>query len=229
MGGLYEMTLNKIRILLVDDEQIIRQGLTYILNNQPDLEVVGEANNGAEAIDMATQCLPDIVMMDVQMPKMTGIEATRAILHSLPETKVILLTTFDVQEYVFEGIRAGAAGYLLKDAQTQTLLDGIRSIYNGATLYNSTTAKQALSRILLSGANNEVNSTLPPTYIEPLTDREIEILQLMAYGKKNKEIANTLCISEGTVKTHVHNIFQKLDVEDRTQAVVLGIRLKLVK
>lgn len=221
--------MNTIRILLVDDEQIIRQGLSYILNNQPDMKVVGEANDGEEALKVAMQYIPDIVLMDVQMSKMTGIEATSKILQSLPKTKVILLTTFDVQEYVFDGIRAGASGYLLKDAQTQMLLDGIRSIYNGATLFNSKTAHQALSKIVNPINDFEIDTIIQSSYREPLTEREIEILQLMAYGKKNKEIANVLCISEGTVKTHVHNIFQKLGVEDRTQAVVLGIRIKLVK
>lgn len=221
--------MNTIRILLVDDEQIIRQGLSYILNNQPDMKVVGEASDGEEALKVALQYIPDIVLMDVQMSKMTGIEATSKILQSLPKTKVILLTTFDVQEYVFDGIRAGASGYLLKDAQTQMLLDGIRSIYNGATLFNSKTAHQALSKIVNPINDFETDTISKSSYREPLTEREIEVLQLMAYGKKNKEIANVLCISEGTVKTHVHNIFQKLGVEDRTQAVVLGIRIKLVK
>ncbi|PQQ47580.1 response regulator transcription factor [Bacillus thuringiensis] len=219
----------KIRILLADDEQIIRQGIAYILNSQPDMIVVGEANNGEEALGVALQCLPDIILMDVQMPEVTGIEATRNIVQSLPDTKVILLTTFDVQEYVFDGIRAGAVGYLLKDTQTQMLLDGVRSIYSGATLYNSTKAKQALAKIVNPSIDNETSQHVASFLIEPLTEREIEVLQLMAYGKKNKEIANVFCISEGTVKTHVHNIIQKLSVEDRTQAVVVGIRMKLVK
>ncbi|EJQ99043.1 hypothetical protein II5_05785 [Bacillus cereus MSX-A1] len=221
--------MKKIRIVLADDEQFIRQGLSYILNSQPDMEVVGEANNGEEALQVALQSIPDVVLMDVQMPKVTGIEATRKIVQSLPNTKVILLTTFDIQDYVFDGIRAGAAGYLLKDTQTQMLLNGIGSIYRGATLYNSTTAKQALEKIVNPITNIETDQSFVSPSIEPLTDREIEILQLMAYGKKNKEIANVLFISEGTVKTHVHNIIQKLDVGDRTQAVVLGIRIQLVQ
>ncbi|RAN86463.1 DNA-binding response regulator [Bacillus sp. SRB_28] len=224
-----EKNTQKIRIVLADDEQLIRQGLNYILNSQSDMEVIGEASNGEEVLEIALQSIPDIVLMDVQMPKKTGIEATRNTIQSLPNTKVILLTTFDIQEYVFDGIRAGAAGYLLKDTETQMLLNGIRSIYSGATLYNSTTAKQALAQIVNHIANIETNQSLTSSAIEPLTDRETEVLQLMAYGKKNKEIANVLCISEGTVKTHVHNIIQKLGVEDRTQAVVLAIRIQLVK
>ncbi|MGH0590575.1 response regulator [Bacillus mycoides] len=219
----------KIRIVLADDEQLIREGLTYILNSQSDMVVVGEANNGKEALEVTLQCIPDIMLMDVQMPQGTGIEITRNVIYSLPDTKIILLTTFDIQEYVFDGIRAGAAGYLLKDTETQTLLNGIRSIYSGATLYNTTTASKALAKILNPIANLETNQSLTPSLMEALTDRETEILQLMAYGKKNKGIATILCISEGTVKTHVHNIIQKLDVEDRTQAVVLGIRINLVK
>lgn len=224
-----EKNTQRIRIVLADDEHLIRQGLNYILNSQSDMEVIGEASNGEEVLEVTLQSTPDIVLMDVQMPKTTGIEATRNIIQSLPNTKIILLTTFDIQEYVFDGIRAGAAGYLLKDTETQMLLNGIRSIYSGATLYNSTTAKQALEEIVSPIANIETEQSHRSSLIETLTDREIQILQLMAYGKKNKEIANVSCISEGTVKTHVHNIIQKLGVEDRTQAVVLAIRIQLVK
>ncbi|PEB42363.1 DNA-binding response regulator [Bacillus pseudomycoides] len=215
--------------MLVDDQPIIRQGLTYIFNSQSDMEVVGEADNGKDAVKIALRCIPDIVLMDVQMPQATGIDATRNIVQSLPDTKIILLTTFDVQDYVFDGIRAGAAGYLLKDTQTKELLDGVRSIQRGATLYNSMTAKQALAKIINSRDNISTNQPKASSFIEPLTDREIEILQLIAYGKKNKEIANILYISEGIVKTNVHNIIQKLEVADRTQAVVLGIRMQLVR
>jgi len=222
-------TIKKIRIMLVDDQPIIRQGLTYIFNSQSDMEVVGEADNGKDAVKIALRCIPDIVLMDVQMPQATGIDATRNIVQSLPDTKIILLTTFDVQDYVFDGIRAGAAGYLLKDTQTKELLDGVRSIQRGATLYNSMTAKQALAKIINSRDNISTNQPKASPSIEPLTDREIEILQLIAYGKKNKEIANILYISEGIVKIHVHNIIQKLEVADRTQAVVLGIRMQLVR
>ncbi|CAI8713762.1 MULTISPECIES: response regulator transcription factor [Bacillus] len=222
-------TIKKIRIMLVDDQPIIRQGLTYIFNSQSDMEVVGEADNGKDAVKIVLRCIPDIVLMDVQMPQATGIDATRNIVQSLPDTKIILLTTFDVQDYVFDGIRAGAAGYLLKDTQTKELLDGVRSIQRGATLYNSMTAKQALAKIINSRDNISTNQPKASSFIEPLTDREIEILQLIAYGKKNKEIANILYISEGIVKTHVHNINQKLEVTDRTQAVVLGICMQLVR
>ncbi|MGG3518921.1 response regulator transcription factor [Bacillus pseudomycoides] len=214
--------------MLVDDQPIIRQGLTYIFNSQSDMEVVGEADNGKDAVKIALRCIPDIVLMDVQMPQATGIDTTRNIVHSLPDTKIILLTTFDVQDYVFDGIRAGAAGYLLKDTQTKELLDGVRSIQRSATLYNSMTAKQALAKIINSRDNISTNQPKASPSIEPLTDREIEILQLIAYGKKNKEIANILYISEGIVKIHVHNIIQKLEVADHTQAVVLGIRMQLV-
>ncbi|WP_018768122.1 response regulator [Bacillus sp. 105MF] len=215
--------------MLVDDQPIIRQGLTYIFNSQSDMEVVGEADNGKDAVKIVLRCIPDIVLMDVQMPQATGIDATRNIVQSLPDTKIILLTTFDVQDYVFDGIRAGAAGYLLKDTQTKELLDGVRSIQRGATLYNSMTAKQALAKIINSRDNISTNQPKASPSIESLTDREIEILQHIAYGKKNKEIANILRISEGIVKIHVHNIIQKLEVADRTQAVVLGIRMQLVR
>ncbi|PGV18146.1 DNA-binding response regulator [Bacillus cereus] len=220
---------NTIQIVLADDEPLIRDGLSYILNSQPDMEIIGTAENGEETLKVALKCTPDIVLMDVLMPKGTGIDTTKNIIHYLPNTKVILLTTFDIQDYVYNGIRAGAAGYLLKDTETQTLLNGIRAIFNGATLYHTTTASKALKKILNPNLINDIKQPAPPLLNETLTYREIEVLQLMAYGKKNKGIANILCISEGTVKTHVHNIIHKLGVEDRTQAVVLGIRINLVK
>ena len=222
----------EIRILLVDDQPIIRQGLKYIINTQPDMKTVGEAGNGKEALAAAARTRPNLVLMDIQMPGLGGIEATRAILAADAAIKVILLTTFDIQAYVADGIRAGAIGYLLKDADTRQLLEGIRSAHRGAAVYQSATAGKALADALrkdvpaqtLPGDDRSVGGQR-----EPLTDKELEVLQMMAYGRRNSEIAAALYISEGTVKTHVHRILGKLHVEDRTQAVVVAIRGGLVK
>ncbi len=217
-----------IRIVLADDQPFIRKGLRYILDIQKDMQVVGEASTGEEAVDIALRNVPDIVLMDIRMPGGTGIMATKSIVEALPDTKVVLLTTFDVEQYVFDGIRAGASGYLLKDTETDELLSGIRAMHRGATLFNSSTAKRALDQILTSGME-EPDSPEKDRLLGALTERETEVLQLLAYGKRNHEISAILCISEGTTKTHIHHIMQKLGAQDRTQAVVTAIRMKLVK
>jgi DNA-binding NarL/FixJ family response regulator len=217
--------MKKIRIVLADDQAIVRQGLGYILNAQSDMKVVGEAADGHEAVEVVMRTIPDVVLMDIQMPKQTGIEATEKIVKYVPDIKVILLTTFDVQEYVYDGIRSGAIGYVLKDMDAKDLIESIRLSVQGAAIYRSTTASKALARALASDTNTESAGISH----EPLTIREIEVLQLMAYGKRNSEIATLLFVSEGTVKTHVHAILQKLGVEDRTQAVVMAIRQQIVK
>lgn len=221
-------TEKMIRIVLADDQPFIRKGLRYILDIQKDMQVVGEASTGEEAVDIALRNVPDIVLMDIRMPGGTGIMATKSIVEALPDTKVVLLTTFDVKQYVFDGIRAGASGYLLKDTETDELLNGIRAMHRGATLFNSSTAKRALDQILTSGME-EPDSSGKDRLLSALTERETEVLQLLAYGKRNHEISAILCISEGTTKTHIHHIMQKLEAQDRTQAVVTAIRMKLVK
>ncbi|MCQ6564074.1 MULTISPECIES: response regulator [Paenibacillus] len=221
-------TEKMIRIVLADDQPFIRKGLRYILDIQKDMQVVGEASTGEEAVDIALRNVPDIVLMDIRMPGGTGIMATKSIVEALPDTKVVLLTTFDVEQYVFDGIRAGASGYLLKDTETDELLSGIRAMHRGATLFNSSTAKRALDQILTSGME-EPDSSGKDRLLGALTERETEVLQLLAYGKRNHEISAILCISEGTTKTHIHHIMQKLEAQDRTQAVVTAIRMKLVK
>ncbi|WP_297424886.1 response regulator transcription factor [Clostridium sp.] len=225
------MDLNsKIRVVLADDQPIILQGLRYIIDAQSDMEVVGEASDGENVINVVLNTKPDVVLMDIQMPNRTGIEATSTILNSLPNVKIVLLTTFDVQEYVFDGIRAGAVGYLLKDTNTKELLDGIRWVHQGQAIYRTATASKALAEAIASEKSDTVSMynnqlELP----EPLTEREIDVLQQMAYGRRNSEIADILHISQGTVKTHVHRIIQKLGVEERTQAVVFAIRNDIVK
>lgn len=213
-----------IRIVLADDQSIIRQGLRLIIETQKDMIVVGEANNGDQAIALAKESNPDMVLMDIQMPGKNGIAATRSIVEDNPNVKVILLTTFDIQEYVADGIRAGAIGYLLKDSDTRTLLEGIRSANEGAAIYQTKTAAKALAEAVRIDRLESYDAEA-----EPLTEKELEVLQLMAYGRRNSEIAAALCISEGTVKTHVHHILGKLGALDRTQAVVIAIRSRLVK
>lgn len=217
-----------IRIILAEDQDIVRQGLRYIINAQPDMTVVGEAADGDSAIRSALSLAPDVVLMDIRMPGRSGIEATRTILEAQPVTKIILLTTFDVQEYVYDGIRAGAVGYLLKDAETRTLLDGIRAAHQGAVIYHSASSGKAMAQAIEDGKEIALPGDQIPALLEPLTGREQEILQQMAFGRRNSEIADTLSVSEGTVKTHVHRILQKFGVEDRTQAVVIAIRKHIV-
>ncbi|WP_019909436.1 response regulator transcription factor [Paenibacillus sp. HW567] len=221
---------SKLRIVLADDQPIVRQGLKYIIDSQADMKCVGEANDGISAFQLTLECRPDIVLMDIQMPNDSGLEATRKILGKLPETKIILLTTFDVQEYIIEGIRAGAAGYLLKDTDMKELLDGIRWVSQGQAIYKTPTASQALAKAV---AHKEKNFQAMPSFNSELsdflTDRELNVLQQMAYGRRNAEISEILHISLGTVKTHIHRILQKLEVEDRTQAVVIAIRAGLVE
>ncbi|WP_274652162.1 response regulator transcription factor [Paenibacillus humicola] len=217
----------KIRIVLAEDQALVREGLRLILDAQPDLEVVAEAVDGRSAVSAAMRTLPDVILMDIQMPGGTGIEATREILSALPHTKIVLLTTFDVQAYVFDGIRAGAVGYLLKDTDTRELLDGIRWVYGGQVIYRTATASKALAQMMESRSGLE--PAAGPDLIEPLSEREIDVLQQMAYGRKNQEIADILHVSNPTVKTHVHRILQKLGALDRTQAVVFALRQGLVQ
>lgn len=244
-----EPTATSIRVVLVDDQKMIRQGFGYVINVQPDMTVVGEAENGEEAVQVVLAERPDVVLMDVQMPKKTGIEATREIMAELPQTKVVILTTFDVHEYVFEGIRAGAVGYLLKDSDAQEMLDVIRAAQRGEAIYRTATAAQALGQMLASQSpqvlstraeHAETETGTPQQHPlsratenfqpqEALTERELEVLQQMAYGLRNDLIAQKLSISEGTVKTHVHRILQKFGVVDRTQAVVQALRGGIVQ
>ncbi len=232
-----------IRIILADDQALIRQGIRYILDLQPDMQVIAEASSGDEAVRLAEQHQPDLMLMDIQMPGMTGIEATQAILSRYPDTRIVLLTTFDVQEYVIDGIRAGASGYLLKDIDMGEMIQGIRSVCAGGAIYNTTNAGNALIELVGRPLSMQPSSSNPGEphddhhaagvhydgLLEPLTERELEVLQSIAYGKRNFEIADELYVSESTVKTHVHNIIQKLGVKDRTQAAVVAIRQGFVR
>ncbi|MFD0829400.1 response regulator [Neobacillus sp. M.A.Huq-85] len=218
----------KIKVLLVDDQTMVRQGFGYVIGLQNDMDLISEASNGKEAIEKANACKPDIILMDVQMPIMSGIEATTAILEQYPGTKVVILTTFDDQEYIYQGIRAGAVGYLLKDAEVEDMLETIRAVFRGEAVYKTSLAAHVLSRVVtkslqVSGVKHK------NIFVEPLTEREKEILQEMAYGLRNDQIAQKLMIAEGTVKSHVHRILQKFGCEDRTQVVVIALRNGMVQ
>lgn len=218
-----------IRVIIADDQPFVRQGLRYIIDAQPDMECAGEAGDGEAACRLAAAVRPDIILMDIQMPGLSGLEATQRILCEHPEIRIVLLTTFDVETYVIEGIRAGAAGYLLKDTDMQDILDGIRWADQGNAIYRTPTASKALAKAIADYGKRTGLEQSAERLTEELTERELDVLQQMAYGRNNTEIAGILNISQGTVKTHIHRILQKLAVEDRTKAVVLAIRTGLVE
>ncbi len=210
--------MKAIRILLAEDQTLMRQGLKTILDLEPGFRVAGEAEDGPAAVKLALQLRPDIILMDVQMPQMNGVQATAAIRKVWPEAKIIILTTFDRDDYVFQGVRAGAMGYLLKDQPAAKLIETIRRVLAGETFIQPEIASRALRSALHS----------PGEFAEPLSEREREILVLLAQGVPNKEIADKLHIAEGTVKNHVSNILGKLQVQNRTQAADLARRRGLV-
>ena len=209
--------MKTIRILLVDDQPLFREGLRTLLSVHADFEVVGEAGNGEEAIRLARSLRPSVVLMDLQMPVLDGVAATRRLHQEQPECRVIVLTTFDDDEMVFDGLRAGAVGYLLKDAPSEKLAEAIRVAARGETfLQPSVAAKVVAEFARLSKQKLGPSNSLT----EPLSERELEILRLIARGASNREIAGALFLAEGTVKNHVTNILEKLAVRDRTQAAL---------
>ena len=209
--------MNPIKILLVDDQPLFREGLCTLLSVHPDFEVVGEAANGAEAIRLARSLLPRVVLMDLQMPVLDGVEATRRLHEEQPDCRVIVLTTFDDDEMVFDGLRAGAVGYLLKDAPSEKLAEAIRVAARGETFLQPSVAAKVVAEF--ARLSRKTVATANPV-IEPLSEREIEVLRLIAQGASNREIASSLFLAEGTVKNHVTNILGKLEARDRTQAAL---------
>jgi DNA-binding NarL/FixJ family response regulator len=222
--------MTKIRVLLADDQDIIRTGLTIILNHQADIDVVGQAADGVEAIDLAKQLQPDVILMDIKMPHLNGIQATRQIIAALPRTQIIILTTYDTDDWVFDGIRAGAVGYLLKDTSGDHLAEAVRGALRGESQLDPTVARKVL-REFQHVTSAQRAATTPASAEEPLTkltDREEEILKLLAAGLSNREIAQQLALSEGTVKNHISAILAKLHANDRTQAVLTALKRGLV-
>ena len=214
-----------IRLLLVDDQALFREGLHTLLSLHEDLEVVGEAGNGLEALAAADALHPDVVLMDLRMPVLDGVAATRRLLAAHPTTRVIVVTTFDDDELVFDGLRAGAIGYLLKDVSSERLVEAIRAAARGESFLQPSIAAKVLAEF---SRLERAAPPPPPALVEPLSDRELEILRLLAAGDSNKEIAAALFITEGTVKNHVTNILGKLDARDRTQAALRARELGLI-
>jgi DNA-binding NarL/FixJ family response regulator len=214
-----------ISVLIADDQALMRAGFRLILQAEPDLELVGEAADGREAVAEAGRLRPDVVLMDVRMPEMDGIEATRRLLEGNDDTKVVMLTTFDLDEYVFEALRAGASGFLVKDVPPEQLVAGIRSVASGDSLL-----AQSITRRLIQEFVRRPPDALrtPPPELARLTAREVEVLRMMARGRSNAEIATDFFVSETTVKTHVAHVLAKLGVRDRVQAVVFAYESGLV-
>jgi DNA-binding NarL/FixJ family response regulator len=207
-----------IRILIVEDQTLMRHGLRTILDLEPGLEVVGEAANGEEGVQRALELRPDVILMDVQMPGLNGVEATAAITRAWPTARIIILTTFDRDDYVFQGVRAGALGYLLKDTPAERLVATIQRVHAGEAFIQPEIASRALRELMHP-------QTQP---VEPLSDREREVLVLLAQGLSNRDIADKLVITEGTVKNHVSNVLGKLQAENRTQAADIARKRGLV-
>ncbi|MBV9446430.1 MAG: response regulator transcription factor [Streptosporangiaceae bacterium] len=210
-----------IRVLVADDQSMVRAGFRMLLNGEQDIEVVAEASNGLEAVAMASRCDPAVVLMDIQMPELDGLEATRRILAADRAARVLILTTFGLDEYIYEALRAGASGFVLKDDPAEQLIAAVRTVAAGNALLSPAVTKQVIRKF------TRIPRVAPPKEVDGLTEREREILRLIATGLSNAEIGHELHISEMTVKTHVTHILQKLGLRDRVQAVVLAYQTGL--
>jgi DNA-binding NarL/FixJ family response regulator len=215
-----------IRVLLVDDQALFREGLETLLSVHRDIEVVGQACNGRQAVDIAADVRPDVVLMDVRMPVLDGVRATRRLKEGMPQCRVIVLTTFDDDEYVFDALRAGAAGYLLKDVASARLVEAIRATARGESILEPSVAAKVIAEF--TRVSGMVPAAQMAEMVEPLSERELEILTLIARGASNREIGQRLFIAEGTVKNHVTRILAKLGVRDRTQAALKARELGLL-
>ncbi|MBX9397503.1 response regulator transcription factor [Streptomyces sp. TRM72054] len=220
------MTSGTIRVLIADDQQMVRQGFTVLLNAQPDIDVIGQAVDGLDAVAKVADLTPDVVLMDIRMPELGGIEATRRITAATPQIKVLVLTTFDLDEYVYEALRAGASGFLLKDASADQLAEAVRVVAAGDALL----APGITRRLIAEFSRLEGPPRAPlKERVGDLTERETEVLALIARGLSNAEIAQHLVVAEQTVKTHVGRILVKLGLRDRTQAAVFAYESGLVR
>ncbi|MFD7481105.1 response regulator [Streptomyces mirabilis] len=221
------MTNGTIRVLIADDQVMVREGFSVLLGAMPDIEVVGEAVNGRDAVERVRELGPDVVLMDIRMPEMNGIEATREIVAADSAAKVLVLTTFDLDEYVYQALRAGASGFLLKDASARQLADGVRVVAAGEALLAPSVTKRLITEFSMLSDAPRLSATAQAAYGE-LTERETEVLVLIAQGLSNAEIASRLFVAESTIKTHVSRILVKLGLRDRTQAAVFAYEARLI-
>ena len=210
-----------IRVMIVDDHTVVRDGIAALLDRQDDIEVIGRAADGQEAVDRAPSIQPDLVLMDLRMPRMDGVEAMRRLRETMPDLQFIVLTTFDTDEYIFEAIEAGARGFLLKDASREELFRAIRAVHAGESVVEPSVTARVLERV----AQHERGEAVGPA----LSERELQVLGELAQGRANKEIAASLHLSESTVKTYVARIFTKLDANGRTEAVTKALQQGLIK
>lgn len=230
--GAPESRAGRARLVIADDHDLVRNGIQRMLANEPDLEVVAEATNGQEAVQLCRRLRPDLVLMDVRMPEMDGLEATREIKEEHAAISVLVVTTYENPDYLLEALKAGAAGYIMKDAPKRQLINAIRRVLNGESPLNQELATQLIRRLADEPGQQKKSSPKPGrsqgASLESLTPRELEVLRVLAQGQSNPEIARSLVISRGTVKVHVQNIITKLGVSDRTQAVVRAIEMGLL-
>jgi DNA-binding NarL/FixJ family response regulator len=214
-----------IRVVVADDQALVRGGFRLILQTQPDIEVVGEAADGREAVAQAQHQRPDVVLMDIRMPGMDGLEATRRLMTTQNPPRVLILTTFDLDEYVYDALRAGASGFLLKDVRPEQLADAVRTVATGDTLLAPAITRRLVEQYL----RRPPPGSPTPHGLTALTDRELEVLRLLARGRSNQQIASALFLGESTVKTHITHLFAKLGLRDRAQAVVLAYESGLIQ
>ena len=215
-----------LRVMVVDDHALFRRGLQMVLQAEPDLDLVGEASDGAEAVERSQELMPDVILMDVRMPKRSGIEATTQIKDLLPHVKILMLTISDEEADLYDAIKAGASGYLLKEILIEEVADAIRSVWAGQSRISPSMASKLLNEF---AAMTKVSADRPQIPAPRLTDREMEVLKLVAKGKNNRDIAKDLYISENTVKNHIRNILEKLHLHSRMEAVVYAVREKLLE
>ena len=220
-----EPASERLRVLIADDHALFRRGLEMVLDSEPDIEVVGEAHDGDQAVDRAAELMPDVVLMDVRMPRRSGIEATQKIKEQLPHVKILVLTNSDEEADLYDSIKAGASGYLLKEISSEEVADSIRSVMQGHSRISPAMASKLLTEFQAMTKREDDRQPLAPPR---LTDRELEVLSLVAQGKGNRDIAGELFISENTVKNHIRNILEKLQLHSRMEAVIYAVREKLL-
>jgi len=217
-----------IRTMIVDDHALFRRGLEMVLEGEKDIDLVGQASDGAEAVEKAAESLPDVVLMDIRMPRSSGIEACRAMKEAAPSAKIVILTISDEEEDLFEAIRAGASGYLLKDIPLDEVADTVRAVHGGQSLINPSMAGKLLTEFAAL-ARRDGEERVQEVPAPRLTEREMQVLKLVARGMNNRDIAKELFISENTVKNHVRNILEKLQIHSRMEAVMVAVREKLIE